>query len=218
VVTLQAVAGAVGEALADRASLAEWAAARAEREVAGGRGSLWRVELGGLPAAVRHYRRGGWMRPLLGDRYFDRPPRPFAELAVSEALRRHGVRTPRVLAAVVTPAGAGYRGDIATEWLAPGLDLEQLLRPNVYPASERVPAVEAAARAIGRAHAAGLDHPDLRPRNVFLEPRGTGLWEAALLDLDRARIARAGSPDAHAKKKTSPASVAPSIRSVERAA
>jgi 3-deoxy-D-manno-octulosonic acid kinase len=218
VVALEVVAGAVGEALADHASLADWAAGRAEREVAGGRGPLWHVELGGMSAAVRHYRRGGWMAPLLGDRYFDRPPRPFAELAVSEALRRHGVRTPRVLAAVVTPAGVGYRADIATEWLSPGLDLEELLRPNVYPAAERARAVEVAARAIGRAHAAGLDHPDLRPRNVFLEPRGAGLWEAALLDLDRARIDRAGSRDAHAKKKTSTASAAPSRRSVERAA
>jgi 3-deoxy-D-manno-octulosonic acid kinase len=218
VVALEAVAGAVADALAGHGSLADWAAARTARAVAGGRGPLWRVDLAGTPAAVRHYRRGGWMAPLLGDRYFDRPPRPFAELAVSEALRHHGVRTPRVLAAVVTSAGAGYRGDIATEWMAPGLDLEELLRPNVYPTAERARAVEAAARAIGRAHAAGLDHPDLRPRNVFLEPRGGGLWEAALLDLDRARIAPPGSPDAHAKKKTSPASAAPSRRSVERAA
>ena len=218
VVALEAVAGAVAEALAGHRSLADWAAARAERAVAGGRGPLWRVELAGTLVAVRHYRRGGWMGPLLGDRYFDRPPRPFAELAVGEALRRRGVPTPRVLAAVVTPAGMGYRGDIATEWLAPGLDLEELLRPNLYPADERARAVEAAARTIGRAHAAGLDHPDLRPRNVFLEPRGGELWEAALLDLDRARIIPAGPHAARAKKKTSPASAAPSRRCVERGA
>jgi hypothetical protein len=218
VVALEAVAGAVAEVLAGHASLADWAAGRAEREVAGGRGPAWRVDLGGTPAAVRHYRRGGWMGPLLGDRYFDRPPRPFAELAASETLRARGVRTPRVLAAVVTPAGAGYRGDIATEWLTPGLDLEELLRPNRYPPAERARAIEVAARTIGAAHAAGLDHPDLRPRNVFLEPRASGSWEAALLDLDRARVAPAGSRDARAKKKTSPASAAPSRRSVERAA
>jgi hypothetical protein len=218
VVALEAVAGAVAGVLADHASLADWAANRAEREVAGGRGPVWRVDLGGTPAAVRHYRRGGWMGPLLGDRYFDLPPRPFAELAASETLRARGVRTPRVLAAVVTPAGAGYRGDIATEWLAPGLDLAELLRPNLYPPDERARAIEVAARTIGAAHAAGLDHPDLRPRNVFLEPRASGSWEAALLDLDRALVTPAGSRDARAKKKTSPASAAPSRRSVVRAA
>lgn len=217
VVALEIACGAVIDALATRPTLAAWAAGRAEREVAGGRGPVWRVDLGGTPAAVRHYRRGGWMRPLLGDRYFDRPPRPFVELSVSEALRDAGVRTPRVLAAVIAPARPGYRADLATEWLSPGLDLEELLRPNVYPATERAPAVEAAARTIARAHAAGLDHPDLRPRNLFLRPLGTGEWEAALLDLDRARIAtaRTGGP---AKKKTSTASVARSKRSVERAA
>jgi tRNA A-37 threonylcarbamoyl transferase component Bud32 len=138
------------------------------------------------------------MTPLLGDRYFDRPPRPFVELATSEALRAAGVLTPRVLAAVVTPARPGYRADLATEWLSPGLDLEEFLRPELYPPTERGPAIEAAGRLVGRAHAAGLHHPDLRPRNVFLRPGEPGRWEAALLDLDRARI---GGARFDAKKK-----------------
>lgn len=212
---LAAVAGAVEEALAGCGSLAGWAPAHAERAIPGGRGPAWKVDLGGLPALVRHYRRGGWMGPVLGDRYFDRPPRPFAELGVSEALRSTGVATPRVLAAVVAPARPGYRADLATEWLSPGLDLEEFLRPGLYPAAERRPAIEAAGRIVGRAHAAGLRHPDLRPRNVFLSPREPGRWEAALLDLDRAAMGGAGRD---AKKKTSSASGAPSTRSVARAA
>jgi len=218
VVALESVADAVADALASQPTLGEWAARRAEGEAVGGRGPVWRVDLAGTPAAVRHFRRGGWMGPLLGDRYFDTPPRPFVELEVSEALRAAGVRTPRVLAAVVVPAHPGYRADLATEWLSPGLDLEELLRPNLYPAAERAPAVEAAAQTIARAHAAGLDHPDLRPRNLFLRPLGPGRWEAAILDLDRARMTTAGSATAPAKKKTSTASGALSRRSVERAA
>lgn len=212
---LAAVSGAVEEALARSGSLAGWAAASAERAIQGGRGPAWKVDLGGVPAVVRHYRRGGWMGPVLGDRYFDRPPRPFAELRVSEALRSAGVETPRVLAALAAPAGPGYRADLATEWLSPGLDLEEFLRPGLYPAAERRPAIEAAGRLVGRAHAAGLRHPDLRPRNVFLRPREPGRWDAALLDLDRAAI---GVADRDAKKKTSSASGAPSTRSVARAA
>jgi hypothetical protein len=217
VVALGAVAAAVADALHGAATLAEWAAASGAREIAGGRGPAWRVELGGAPAAVRHYRRGGWMGPLLGDRYLDSPPRPFAELSVSESLRGAGVPTPRVLAAVVTPAHPGYRADIATEWLSPGLDLEELLRPNLYPAAERAAALEEAGRTIGRAHAAGLDHPDLRPRNVLLQPLEGGRWQAALLDLDRARMAARGA-FAPTKKKTSSASIGRSPRSVARAA
>ena len=216
VVALSSVADAVATALAGAPTLADWAAAGAARELAGGRGPAWRVDLGDTPAAIRHYRRGGWMGPLLGDRYLDSPPRPFVELSVSAALREAGVRTPRVIAAVVTPAHPGYRADIATEWLSPGLDLEELLRPNLYPAAERAVALEEAGRTIGRAHAAGLDHPDLRPRNVLLQPLEGRRWEAALLDLDRARIAP--RDEAPAKKKTSRASTDPSTRSAARAA
>ena len=217
VVALSAAADAVLDALAGAPTLADWAAASAARELAGGRGPAWQVQLGGAPAAVRHYRRGGWMGPLLGDRYLDSPPRPFVELSASESLRDAGVATPRVLAAVVTPAHPGYRADIATEWLSPGLDLQELLRPNLYPDAERTAAVEEAGRTIGRAHAAGLDHADLRPRNVFLQPLDAGKWRAALLDLDRARVAPPGAI-APAKKKTSSASTGPSKRSVARAA
>lgn len=214
-VALAAVAAAVETALADAGSLAAWAAAGAERELRGGRGPAWKVELGGIPAAVRHYRRGGWMGPLLADRYLDRPPRPFTELVTSEALRAAGVPTPRVLAAIASPARPGYRADLATEWLSPSLDLEEFLQPGMYPATERGPALEAAGRVVGRAHHAGLDHPDLRPRNVLLLPAAPGRWDAALLDLDRARI---GAPRAEVKKKTSRGSAAPSTRSGARAA
>ena len=151
-------------------------------------GSAWRVELGDQPVVVRHYRRGGWMGPLLDDRYFDRPPRPFAELAVSESLRAAGVPTP-ASSRPRLPARPGYRADLVTEWLSPGLDLEELLRPGLYPDAERAAAVETAGRTVGRAHGAGLDHPD-QARNLFLQPLGApASWDAALLDLDRARIA-----------------------------
>jgi 3-deoxy-D-manno-octulosonic acid kinase len=219
VMALEVHARAVSAALDEAPTLARWAEARAERVFAGGRGPAWRVELGGAPAVVRHYRRGGWMAPLLGDRYFDRPPRPFAELAVSESLRAAGVPTARVLAAAAYAARPGYRADLVTEWLTPGLDLEELLRPGLYPDSERDAAVETAGRTVGRAHAAGLDHPDLRPRNLFLRPLGPpGVWDAALLDLDRARIVPDDARRIDSKKKTSSAFADRSRRSAARAA
>jgi tRNA A-37 threonylcarbamoyl transferase component Bud32 len=133
------------------------------------------------------------MAPLLGDRYLDSPPRPFLELAVSDQLRRAGVFTPRVLCAVVTSARPGYRGDLGTEWLEPGHDLEELLAPNRYPVDVRISAMRAAGALVGRAHRYGLDHADLNIGNVFVQPSADGQWRAALLDLDRARIAE---PDA----------------------
>lgn len=192
VIAAEDAADAVAGALDRAPSLARWAADHSERTARGGRGVLHATRLGDVLAAVRHFRRGGWMEPLLGDRYLRRPPRPFRELAVSHTLREAGVRTPRIVAAVVMEARPGYRADLATEWLEPGHDLEALLRPGAYPAEIRRRALAAAGREIGRAHAAGLAHPDLQHRNLFVRPVGEE-WEGWLLDLDRARIDEPGS-------------------------
>lgn len=192
VVAWRPVADAAREALESAPSLNAWATERSERTIAAGRGELHVAPLGPVRAAVRHYRRGGWMAPLLGDRYLDRPPRAFAELSTSEALRAAGVATPRVLVAAVTDAGIGYRADLATRWLEGGHDLVGLLRPGAYPPETRARALGVAGREVGRAHAAGLDHPDLNVANLFLHHDGSA-WSAALLDLDRARV-RAPEP------------------------
>jgi len=194
VVATDDVAGGVARALEEAPSLARWAARHAERTARGGRGTLHVARIGDVLSAVRHYRRGGWMAPLLGDRYLDHPPRPFRELATSHTLRQAGVRTPRIVAAVVMAARVGYRADLATEWLEPGHDLEALLRPGAYPPGARTAALVAAGREIGRAHRAGLAHPDLQHRNLFVRPVGEA-WEGWLLDLDRATI---GEPGAYA--------------------
>ncbi|HKY60482.1 MAG TPA: lipopolysaccharide kinase InaA family protein [Gemmatimonadota bacterium] len=206
-VAAEPVAGAVRAALEAAPSLVAWAAARAELSQPGGRGAVYLARLAGRRVAVRHARRGGWMR-WLGDRYLDRPPRPFREVAVSARLRAAGVATPEVLAAVVTPARPGYRADLATEWIEPGHDLRALLAPNVYPAEARRAGLEAAGREVGRAHRAGLDHPDLNVGNLFLEPADPG-WRAWLLDLDRATIGRR-SPDTPSRN------VARLVRSLEK--
>lgn len=187
-VAAEGVAEMVRRALESARSLCAWAHEKGERPgSAAGRGILHVASLGDRRAAVRHARRGGWMRPL-GDLYLGRPPRPLVELAVSARLRAAGVATPRVLAALVIPALVGYRGDLATEWLEPGHDLSTLLTPNVYPVNVRRAGLAAAGREVGHAHAAGLDHPDLNVGNLFLQPAPHGGWTASLLDLDRAAI------------------------------
>lgn len=206
-VAAEGVAEAVRAALEAAPTLAAWASARAERSRPEGRGTVHVARLAGRRAAVRHARRGGWMRTL-GDRYLDRPPRPFRELAVSVRLRALGISTPEVLAALAIPARPGYRADLATEWIEPGHDLLALLAPNLYPAADRRAGLAAAGREVGRAHRAGLDHPDLNVGNLFLQPAGHG-WRAWLLDLDRAAIGRA-STDAARRN------VARLVRSLEK--
>lgn len=212
VVAHESVAEAVRAALEAFPGLHAWATARSERALDAGRGVLHVASLGSTLAAVRHYRRGGWMAPLLRDRYLDRPPRPFVELSVSDALRSAGVATPKVLAGVATDAGIGYRADLATEWLEGGHDLLALLRPGAYPPEERARALGAAGSVVGRAHAAGLDHPDLNLANVFVRHDGAR-WSAALLDLDRARLA----PDDPARGRRNLARLRRSIEKAARA-
>lgn len=206
-VAAEDVAEAVRAALEAAPSLAAWARAHEERSRPGGRGTVHVTRLANRRALVRHARRGGWMRPL-GDRYFDRPPRPFRELAVSVRLRAHGVSTPEVLAALVVPARPGYRADLATVWIEPGHDLRALLAASTYPAEARRAGLAASGREVGRAHRAGLDHPDLNVGNLFLQPADPG-WRAWLLDLDRATI---GPPSPETARRN----VARLVRSLEK--
>ena len=189
----QEVSEAVRRALEAAPSLDAWARSRGERGFStGGRGSVHLARLGERRVVVRHARRGGWMR-ILGDRYFDRRPRAFVELVVSDRLRASGVATPEVLAALVVPSRLGHRSDIATERLEPGHDLLALLAPNAYDVGSRRAALAAAGRQVGLAHAAGLNHPDLNVGNLFLQPLTGGGWAASILDLDRASLDRASS-------------------------
>lgn len=192
IVALTEVHPAVLTAVSTAGTLYAWAETRSERRVTTGRGVLCQVRLGESVAAVRHYYRGGWMARLWTDRYFDATPRPLAELRTSEALREAGVPTPRVLAAIVYRGPVGYRADLATEWLEPGHDLEALLAPNGYPDADRHAGLAATGRLIARAHAAGLDHPDLNVGNLFVGPLPQGDWRAWMLDLDRARVGQPG--------------------------
>lgn len=206
-VAAESLAGAVRAALEAEPTLAVWASRRAEGSRPAGRGTVHVARLGDRAIAVRHARRGGWMQPL-GDRYFDRPPRPFRELVVSARLRAAGITTPEVVAALVVPARPGYRADLATAWIEPGHDLRDLLAPNVYPALLRRAGMEAAGGLVGRAHRAGLDHPDLNVGNLFLQPADPG-WRAWLLDLDRAAV---GSPSPDVARRN----LARLVRSLEK--
>jgi hypothetical protein len=74
--------------------------------------------------AVRHYRRGGLVARLLGDRYLRvGTSRPFRELEASEAARARRIPTPRVVAAAVYPAGLFYRGDLVTAYIPDTVEL-----------------------------------------------------------------------------------------------
>ena len=182
----------VAGVLRDGGTLHDWAARRTDVRTLQGRGAVHVVRApdgasdAGAHYAVRHYRRGGWMGPLLDDRYLAvGAPRPVAELHASEAVRRRGIPTPEVVAGAVYPDGMFYRADLVTR-LVPGADLAALLWGDETFASAET-ALETTGRFVRTLEAAGVDHPDLNARNILLSPGGAGP-EPWLLDLDRCRV------------------------------
>lgn len=142
--------------------------------------------------AVRHYRRGGAVARLLGDRYLRvGTPRPFRELRASEAVRGRGLPTPRVVAAATYTSGIFYRGDLVTTYIPRAIELATVLfdakRRGVSGTVDRREALAETGKLIRKMALAGVLHPDLNARNVLLEWSG-GAPEAHLVDLDRCRV------------------------------
>ncbi len=180
----------------ERAGTLHQAAARTpDARAMEGRGTTWSIpspddEPGW---AVRHYRRGGRMAALLGDRYLRRGlPRPFQELRTSEEVRARGLPTPRVVAASVYPAGPFYRGDLVTELVPDALELGEILfdpeRTGVSAAGDRKEALRETGRLVRKMAEAGVFHPDVNVRNVLLQWYGAP--DGWVLDLDKCRVRR----------------------------
>jgi 3-deoxy-D-manno-octulosonic acid kinase len=152
-----------------------------------GRGATWFIKSAdGRRYVLRHYRRGGLMARLSGDRYRfrdEQSTRPFAEWQLTYRLHRAGLPVPAPLATRYSREGASYRGDIITERLATVGSLTECLRTGALSVSTWI----AIGRCIRRFHDAGVDHPDLNAHNVLLSEEGV-----FLVDFDRAQLRAAG--------------------------
>ena len=162
----------------------------------GGRVAARVVAVPGGEWVVRHYSRGGWVAPLLGDRYLRvGEPRPIRESVVSAGARARGVATPEVCAFVVHPRGAFYRADLATVRIPEATDLADLsLGPGQLEEPERVEAWRAAGRLLRTVFDAGVVHTDLNLRNIVVTQPSGAAATAHLLDLDGGRLLRRPSP------------------------
>src|SRR5947209_20583845 len=81
-------------------------------ELSGGRGGVVRVRLEAGDWVVRHYRRGGMVAAVLGDRYLwsgAERTRGFAEFRLLAELARRGLSVPIPVAARYRRVGAYYR-------------------------------------------------------------------------------------------------------------
>lgn len=161
------------------------AEARAVGRAGAGRGSVPLVPAHGEGLwAVRHYWRGGFFGPLLGDRYLrGREGRPFREARASEAVRRLGLSTPEVVAAARYLRGAVERGDLVTRYLPDARELRFVLAEG--PPEARSELLRRVGRYVARLGTAGIHHRDLNAGNLLVEEAGPGLH---LLDLDRCAV------------------------------
>lgn len=180
-----------GSADAVAGLLRDWAGHRlpAARPLSGGRGGTAAYDLGeGLSVVLRPCRRGGLPARVNRDLYFGFSPRPFRELAVTEALRSRSVPTVEMLGAAVRWVFPGvYRGAVASREIAGAVTLWEHLRSS--PAAERARACELAAAVTRRMHDAGVVHPDLNLQNYLVRrAEAGGADRVFVIDCDRAAV------------------------------
>lgn len=182
-VVREALVAALRSALANGATLHDWAGMQPGARAMQGRGVAWAVALPeGTPVVVRHNRHGGLLAPLTGDR-FRTPTNAPRELAIALRLEEAGVATPEVIAYAVYPAGPLLaRSDVATREVEGAEDLGGLLARTAPGDEARTRAYDAVAALVATLARAGARHHDLNAKNVLLAGDAT---RALVLDVDR---------------------------------
>jgi serine/threonine protein kinase len=154
-----------------------------------GRSALTALRLpDGGSALIRDYRHGGLFRGVTRGWFFTWPPRPFRELAITEELRRRGLRTVEIYAAgVQTVGGPFYRGCLVMRELGDAQDLWATLQdPSMGPG--RLAAVlKAAADIVRRMHREGVYHGDLNLKNLLIRNSRDSV-EGYVIDFDKAKL------------------------------
>ncbi|MEO8672331.1 MAG: 3-deoxy-D-manno-octulosonic acid kinase [Tahibacter sp.] len=165
----------------------EYWRSRDAQEVRGsGRGTTWFVELPSGDGVLRHYRRGGMVARLLGDRYWwsgAENTRAFAEWRLLAMMRDRGLPVPDPIAARYVRHGWYYRADLITGRIADSQTLAQWLGAGRVDAS----LMRRVGSTIADFHAARVFHADLNAHNVMVSEE-----RIHLLDFDRGALRAPG--------------------------
>ncbi len=166
----------------------------------GGRGIIQRVPFDKQSSAiVRRYQRGGLVRHLVHDLYWDRPPRPFAELCTIVIARERGVPTVEVLGAGVEWQPFGfYRGALITREAQGFLNWREWLQTRP-PVEKRQIVTDKVLQTIDTMHESGISHADLNLTNILVR-NDFDQHEVLIIDFDRARIFPTPLPSSHRKR------------------
>jgi 3-deoxy-D-manno-octulosonic acid kinase len=177
-------AGAAAQAVfdVDFFDAARWQGRSDDHAVRGGRGGAMFIEAPFGRSVLRHYRRGGMVARVMGDRYLwtgAERTRGFAEFRLLAILRKRDLPVPEPVAARYQRNGAHYRADLITRRIEDVSTLAELL------AQERADAQVATrvGAAVAKFHANGAYHADLNAHNVLVDPNT--VW---LIDFDRGEL------------------------------
>lgn len=159
-----------------------WRAVGALRTQTGGRGGVSIIRTPAGECVLRHYRRGGLVASLMGDRYLwtgaDRS-RPFTEFRLLAEIARLGLSGPVPVASRYCRDGLFYSADLITRRIADAQTLAECLGAGRLNAdlAGRVGTV------IARFHRAGIWHADLNAHNVLVTSD-----KVYLIDFDRGQL------------------------------
>jgi 3-deoxy-D-manno-octulosonic acid kinase len=180
-------ASRAGNAAAGWFDAAYWKERNEVEGEARGRGATYFVRSGKQQFVLRHYRRGGLIAKVMGDRYFWRNEsvtRSFSEWQLLYHLRRAGLPVPAPIAARYRRQGWFYTADLITERLTDSISLAEQLRMRGIPILGWI----TIGRCIRAFHDLGVCHPDLNAHNILL----VGDDSVYLIDFDRGSLRKPG--------------------------
>lgn len=149
---------------------------------AGGRGGVAIIATPIGECVLRHYRRGGLVAALMGDRYLwtgANRTRPFMEFRLLAEIARLGLPGPAVVAARYCRRNLFYSADLITRRIAHAQTLAECLAAGRL--DEEL--AEEVGALVARFHRAGIWHADLNAHNVLVTS-----GELYLIDFDRGRL------------------------------
>ena len=145
-----------------------------------GRGTTWFVQTESMPAALRHYLRGGLFGKWVADSYWFsgwEKTRSFQEFQLLQQLKESGVNVPRPIAACAVRNGLTYRADLLSEKVANARDLVAILQET--PLSTEM--YQKIGQEIIKMHNMQVNHTDLNIHNILIDDQQQ-VW---IIDFDK---------------------------------
>ncbi|MDB1122455.1 3-deoxy-D-manno-octulosonic acid kinase [Vibrio sp. kj40-1] len=145
-----------------------------------GRGTTWFVQTETIPAALRHYRRGGLFGKLVKDHYiftgWDKT-RSYQEFQLLLKLIQAGVNVPRPIAARAYKSHFSYQADLLSEKIENARDLVSILQQRTISDS----LYHEIGKEIKKMHDTQVNHTDLNIHNILVDDTDK-VW---IIDFDK---------------------------------